>query len=394
LAIDVSKKSGDKKRSYIENERKLAKESGIEYAQEVIIINYDSIWREPFKKYLLNKYKADCVICDESHRIKSPGSKCSKMLNLLGRRTPNRFLVTGTPLSQSPLDIYAQYRFLCSDIFGTQYDTFKNTYSNQITIPHGGFTILDKKNPWKNLDELHEKMFSCAFYAEVDLDLPPTRDINMEFEMSAEAQKYYKELQKEGCLELRKGVLETGNVLTIVTRLQQLCSGYLPVEDEDGKKVWEEIDDCRQEAFRELIDSFPEDEPIVVFAKYRKDIKNIRRIVHEIGRKSSELSGVRDTMQNWVDGKTQVLVIQISSGAEGLNELVKSRYCIYYTLHHSNTLYQQSRKRLDRPGQTRSVTYYHLVAKMKKGKTIDEKILESIESKQDVIDMIMDEREI
>jgi SNF2 family DNA or RNA helicase len=360
--------------------------------QAAIIMNYDSVWREPFRSYLL-KNPPDCIICDESHRIKSPGSKVSKFLYLMGKKVKNRYILTGTPSAESPLDVYAQYRFLEPSIFGTNFANFKAEYTNQILIP-GGFTILDKKNPYKNLDKFRELMFSCAFMEEIDQDLPPVQDIVVEFDMSQKAQKYYKEMRKEGCLELKNGVVEANNVLAILTRLQQINSGYLPVVNDDGEVTITEIDNSRQEAFKELLEGIPENEPVVVFAKYKKDIKDARKIAKELGRKSSELSGSRDTMQRWVDGNTTVLVIQISSGAEGLNELVRAKYCIYYSLHHSLVLWRQSRKRLSRPGQTRPVIYYTLVAKMKQGVTVDEKILKSLENKQSYVDIVMNTREL
>lgn len=386
--LNTSKIEGTKRADWVRESRNLTKKTHPESTQEVLIINYESVWREPFKSFLLNKYNADCIICDESHKIKSASSKCSKMLQLLGKRTPNRFLMTGTPLSQSPLDIYAQYRFLAPEIFGTRFDVFKNTYSNQ--IPMGNFTVIDKKNPYKNLDAMHEKMFSCAFSQEVQLDLPETRNIQIDFDLSPETQKYYKEFKKEGVLELSNGTVTSENVLVTITRLQQLCSGYLPVEDDEGNVKYEAIDTARQEAFLELLEGFPENEPVVVFAKYRKDIRNIRRIVASIGRKSSEMSGTRDTTHNWLAGKSTVLVVQISSGSEGLNELVKARYGVYYTLTNSLGQYIQSKARLNRPGQTRPVTFYTLVAKMKKGKTIDEVVLEGLAANKNVIDYIME----
>lgn len=382
-AIDVSSMAGAKKVPAI-----LEHATQMKSASQVVVVNYDSVWREPLKKFLLKKYKADAVICDESHRIKTPGSKCSRMLNLLGRNTPERYLMTGTPIDQSPLDIYAQYRFLNSDIFGTRFNDFKHEYANW--IQRDGYQMLVKKDPYKNLDQLRDKMMSCAFMAEVDLDLPPTRDILVEFDMPAKSEKFYKQMQKDKIVELRSGECEAANVLTMITRLQQISSGYLPNEDGDV----EEIDTARKDTFRELLSGFPPDEPVIVFCKYRKDIYNARKAVHELGRKSSELSGKRDTMRNWINGKTSVLVIQISSGAEGLNELVKARYCVYYTMTHSKLLYEQSRKRLDRPGQTRSVTYYTLVSRMKKGRTIDQQILSSIQEGRNLVSKIMSSKQI
>lgn len=386
--LDVSNVAGKDKAGVIKENVAMD-----DFDQIVIVNNYDSIWREPFKSFILGNvggkkaFKLDCVICDESHRIKNPGSKTSKMLQILGRRVDNRFLMTGTPLAQSPLDIYAQYRFLQPEIFGTNFDVFKGRYANLIPM-QGGFSILNKKNPYKNKEELHDKMFSCAFQAEVVQNLPETMDITVEFDLSPAAQKHYKELRREGVLELKEGDVTAGNVLAVMTRLQQLCSGYLPVEDENGDKKIVDIDTSRREALRELLEDIPPDEPIVVFAKYRKDIKNIRKVVNELGRKSSELSGARDTMHNWEAGKTQVLVVQITAGAEGIN-LTRARYNIYYTPTHSLMQYLQSRKRSHRPGQTRGVVYYKLVSKMKKGTTIDENIYKALDNNQEIISEIM-----
>jgi SNF2 family DNA or RNA helicase len=356
--------------------------------QLVIVCNYDSVWREPFRKYLLNKLKIDAVICDESHRIKSPGSKVSKVLQLIGRRVRNRFIMSGTPLAQNPLDIYAQYRFLEPTIFGTNYGNFKDQYSNQIQVS-GGFKILDKNNPYKNLDDLHNKMFSCAYWSNVEQSLPETQTIDVEFDMNPASQKHYKELQKEGALELKEGLVMAGNVLAVIGKLQQLASGYLPVMDDDGNQKIVEVDPSRQETIKELLEDISPDEPVVVFAKYTKDIKNIRRIVHELGRKSSEVSGKRDTLHNWDAGKTTVLVVQISAGAEGI-DLTRARYCIYYSHTQSLGQYLQSRKRVHRPGQDRPVTYYRLVARMKSGKTIDQNILEALENNQSLVDAVME----
>ena len=386
--LNLSDIAGDKKVQAVNNLLNLPSKGGT----LTLVCNYDSIWREPFKTFLLKKFKAEAVICDESHRIKSPSSKCSRFLTQLGKLTPNRFLMTGTPLAQSPLDIYAQYRFLNPLIFGTNFGNFKQEYANWIQVP-AGFPMLDKKNPYKNLDKLQEKMFSCAFKTDSDIELPPTQDILPDFNLSTDAEKHYKELQKQGCMELGGGVVDGTCVLTLVTRLQQLTSGYLPIENEEGVKSFVEVDTGRQDTLSSMFEDLPPREPIVVFAKYRKDISNILEIVKQSGRKSSELSGKADTLKEWMAGKTDVLVVQISSGAEGI-DLTRSHYCVYYTMTHSLSQYLQSRKRVHRPGQDNPVIYYTLVARMKKGVTIDEKILEALWSNQEVINTIMYDREV
>src|SRR5690606_8984510 len=94
----------------------------------ILVTNYESVWRDPLGSWLLEA-GLDLVVLDESHRIKSPGSKVSLYCQRLGRAVPYRLCLTGTPAHNSPLDIYAQYRFLDPGIFGTNFKRFKERYA-------------------------------------------------------------------------------------------------------------------------------------------------------------------------------------------------------------------------------------------------------------------------
>lgn len=357
----------------------------------VVICNYEGVWREPLAKELLKKSTGiDCVICDESHRIKTPGSKVSRFLTRLSGVVPYRYLVTGTPAAESPMDIYAQYRFLDKNIFGTSFQRFKDRYQNldvQATL-RVGFPILDKTNPYKNLDELQEKMFSCAFLAESTVKLPKQLNIVTSYTIGKKTERLYKELRKEGVLICKQGYLEVSNVLTMSLREQQLVSGYVQIETETKDKKLIRVSEERVEVLQDLLEQFAKGEPIVIFAKYRKDLKNIRKLCQKLGRGYSEISGTENTQEDWDKGKTSIIGVQYSSGSESI-DLTRARYCIYYSLTTQLALYEQSKKRIHRPGQTRPVTYYHICAKMSKGKTIDEKILHALKTKQDVVEYLM-----
>ena len=384
----------DKKINKLEKELEMAKEDADDVTT-VIIVNYESVWRKPLDKVLLRKKKTaiDTVICDESHKIKAPASKCSRYLARIGKIVPHRYLVTGTPTSESPMDVYAQYRFLDPSIFGTNYTSFCDLYQNvDVRISSRvGYTVLDKKHPYKNLDDLKEKMFSCAFCVASSVKLPPTKSINVEFELEDRVSKLYKEMKDEGIVELNGGVLDITTILSMVLREQQLTSGYLPVEDEDGEVKIVNVSKARLNAFKELLNTFDKDEPIVVFARYKKDLKNIRKACKQLGISYSELSGDHDNLKEWKDGDTIVLGVQYTSGSESIN-LTRARICVFYSLHHSYALYKQARKRTHRPGQTRKCKYYTLIAKCKGITTIDEKMVEARRCKQDVVDYIMEGR--
>ena len=365
---------------------------GRKFGQKIVyIINYDSIWREPFRNYIKDKMRFDAIICDESHRLKSPGSKASRFMQILGKRCQHRYIATGTLLAQNPLDVYAQYRFLQPEVFGTSFDRFKSRYTKldvRMSMKTGR-EVLDKNEPYINLDELNEKIMSCAFSVDAQLDLPPTQDITLEFDLPSKVAKVYQELKKEGAIEMSGGNLEISNILSMSLRLQQLTSGFTQLEDEYGNRHTEVIDDSRQKALEELLLDLPENEPVVVFARFKQDIKNIRKACKNINRSCSEISGRMDEFEDWDSGKTAVLVVQIESGAEGL-DFTRAKYAVYYTLTHKLWVYQQSRERLHRPGQKHQVTYYFLQGKLRKQKSIDEDILESLNRNEDFIQKVLE----
>lgn len=367
--------------------------AAISHQKLVLIVNYDSIWRKPFSEWLI-KQKIDCVICDESHRIKTPSSKCSLYLSRLGRHAEYRYLMTGTPTTESPTDVYAQYRFLEPSIFGTRFNEFRDQYENVdvARTTYAGYRVLNAKQPYKNLDKLKEKMYSCAFYVTPNLNLPQQTFIDYEFSPSNKLVEIYKEVQKEGIYEDDENVLETNNALVKILRQQQILSGYIPMESQDfTQKVEKIIDSTRQEALQELLENIPKSEPIVVFAKFRYDFDQIESACNKLGYKYAEISGKRDDEKLWQDGKAHVLAVHYKSGSESIN-LTRARYCIYYSLSHSYGLYRQSLKRIHRPGQTRPVTYYNIVCKIPKIVTIDEQILTALKHKQDVAEYLLNNK--
>lgn len=368
---------------------------GINQETMILLVNYESIWRKPFEETLFRKSAGlEFIICDESHHIKTPSSKCSMCLRRLGSIVPHRFLVTGTPLAENPMDIYAQYRFLDPSIFGTSFSDFKAMYQNidPILTAKVGYTVLDKKQPYKNLDDLAHKMYSCAFSIKSSVKLPGRRNIIRSYTLSTKAQKVYRDLDKEGLYLNKKGATEIKAVISKVLRLQQVCCGFIPVEDPEGDKTVISIDHDRAELLEEMLSEFSPREPVVIFATFRHDFDEIRSVCERLGRRYTEVSGVEDTMDRWIQGKADVIAVQYRSGSESI-DLTRARYLIYYSLNISLALFSQSKKRIHRPGQTRPVTYYYIIADLPacRGKPIpskDRQILRALKLKKDVIEYI------
>lgn len=383
----LSELSGEEKASLLRQYKKPSREE----ETTVFICNYDSVWREPIRKMWFHKALAlDCVICDESHKIKSPGSKCSAFLSQLGKAVPCGYAMTGTPMAERPEDVYAQYRFIDRSIFGTNYAVFQERYINIDMAASAGknYIIKDKRNPYKNLEELREKMFSCAFSMPPTIKLPDTDSMTVELPMPSKVSALYRELREEGATEQENGFLTIDNILAQSVRLQQITSGYLALEDDDGNKWLERISTYRRTALLKYLRGLPESEPVVVFAKFRKDLLSIRKVAERMGCGYSEVSGSENTLSEWKRGATRILGVQYGSGAEGIN-LTRAHICVFYSLEASLAKYEQAIARIHRPGQKKPCLYVHFVATAHSIHTVDQKIMDCWKSKKNYIDLIM-----
>ena len=287
------------------------------------------------------------------------------------------------------MDVYAQYRFLDSSIFGTSFSDFKDKYQNvdiQKTAKVG-YTVLQKEHPYKNLDNLKEKMYSCAFTIKSSVNLPKRLNIIRPYVLSKQCQKVYHDLEKDGIYLHEDSAAEIRNALTKTLKLQQVCSGFVPVEDPEGQKDVVTIDHERADVLEGILSELAPNEPVVVFATFRHDFDEIRSVCKNLHRRYTEVSGVEDTMDRWVKGKADVIAVQYRTGSESI-DLTRARYCIYYSLNVSLALYLQSKKRIHRPGQTQPVVYYHIIADLPHGQSKDRQILAALKAKQDVIEYI------
>ena len=384
LMVDLT---GGQKAALLKTFRKPVEGEGV----TVFICNYDSVWREPVRRvWFYKKLALDCVICDESHKIKSPGGKASAFLAQLGKLVQHRYAMTGTPMAERPEDVYAQYRFIDRNIFGTNYDEFEAHYVNIDLRASAGknYTVKDKKNPYKNLDELREKMFSCAFSMPPTIKLPKTNSMPVEIPMPKSLWELYQEVEAEGATELGEGYLTIDNILAESVRLQQITSGYLALEDDEGSRWLERVSTYRRTALLKFLRGIPPTEPIVVFAKFKKDLYAVRKVAERLQETYSEVSGAENSLAQWKRGETRILGVQYGAGAEGIN-LTRSHICIFYSLEQSLAKYEQALKRIHRPGQKKPCLYYNFIAVAPEGMTVDQKILYSLDKKKNYVDLVM-----
>ncbi len=341
------------------------------------VTNYEIVWRKPLADVILD-YDFDCVIADEVHRLKKPGGKASLFMSRLGGRVPYRLGLSGTPMPNSPLDIYAIYRFLDPGVFGTNYEGFESRYA--IKGGYEGKQVVG----YRNLDELHRRVYDIAFRvksADV-LDLPEPIFETYTLQLSRKANDIYRQMEKESIITFKESEsLIADNVLTQLLRLQQITSGHLP--DGDELRV---VDTEKANLLKDILEDIDIREPIVIFARFRHDLQQIREVSESQGRRCAELSGQADQLEDWKKGDYDVMAVQIQAGGEG-EDFTRARYAIYYSLGFSLKDYEQSRFRVLRPGQTRTPVFIHLVAE----NTVDEKVMKALQDKKQVIESVLDE---
>ena len=349
----------------------------------VVVLNYEAAWREPMDDFLLT-HKWECVVLDESHRIKSPGGKSSKFCSRLGDTIPFRMCLTGTPMPHSPLDIYAQYRFLDKGIFGTSFTNFRARYALM-----GGYGNHEVKG-YQNEQELHDKMYQIAFRVKAEdvQDLPEAIDIVRTCKLSASARAIYRDLEREFVAEVGSGAVTVTNALTKLLRLQQITSGFITLDRSDEnpreKAVTREIDTSKAELLLDILEDLKPDEPVAIFCRFHPDLDTVHEVGKSLGRETLELSGRVNQLAAWQEGKAPILAVQIQSGGVGI-DLTRTCYEIFYSIGYSLGEYLQARKRAHRPGQTRSTKFLHLIVE----DTKDQAVYDALANREDVVESIL-----
>ena len=352
---------------------------------QMVIVNYEAVWRKPLGDVLYKAAKdglLDMVVLDESHRAKSAGSKVSKYLAMLGKAVPYRLCLSGTPMANSPLDVYGQYRFLDRSIFGTNHERFLQQYA-VMGGPDRNFIV-----GFKNQQDLMERFRSIAYTCRIEdvadrAKLPAQLpDVTLPVKLPARDMRALRDLNREFVAECGDGFVTASNVLVRMLRMQQICAGFCEVESGPaGLSGVTDLNHAKADALADLLQDV--DGQVVVFGVFTNDMDEIREASRKSGRPSFELSGRANELEPWRRSEGGVLAVQIQAGAEGV-DMTCSSTAIYFSLPHSLALYNQSRARIYRPGQERPTRFIHIVAEG----TVDEGMLTSLEGKRDVIEAI------
>lgn len=356
---------------------------------ELLVVNYDSVWRRPLGDLLCraaDRGALDMVVLDESHRAKAAGSKVSKYLAMLGRRVRYRLCLSGTPMANSPLDVYGQYRFLDRSIFGTNHERFLQQYA-VMGGPDRNF-IVGYKNQQDLMARFRSIAYTCSLEDVADRAKLPDAlpDQVLPVGLPARDMRALRDLQRDFVAECGGGFATASNVLVRLLRMQQITSGFCEVQPGPGEAgELRELNSAKYDAALDWARDLPPGERLVVFCTFTHDLDMSRRLSEALRRPFFELSGREHRADDWGASEGGLLAVQIQAGAEGVDLTASSR-ALYWSLPHSLALYEQSRARIRRPGQSRPAQFVHLVAEG----TVDGGVYASLRAKRDVIDAVRD----
>jgi len=354
---------------------------------KILVMNIEAMSTDKGTKVaemFLKKNPVNIMIVDESTTIKNRTAARTKAVIRVGRTFARyRRLLTGSPVTKNPMDLYSQCMFLDDKALGfASYFSFQNRYAHVVrrTMGHRSFQEIVG---YQRLDELSKKLskFSSRILKEECLDLPPKTYMRRDVALTPEQDSAYLQMKKLALAQLSSGELATtASVLTQIMRLQQICCGFLT--DDDGKQHL--LPNNRLSELLDVIDEI--DGKAIIWATWTSDLLRITEALRKRYGPESAATYYGETPQDQRQATIQrfqdpnnplrIFVAQPKTGGYGIT-LTAANTVIYYSNSYDLEIRLQSEDRAHRIGQTGTVNYVDLVSPG----TIDEKILKALREK-------------
>ena len=365
----------------------------IETALHILVMNVEALSTDKGVKFatkFINSHKAMMAI-DESTTIKTPTAKRTKNIIGIGLNAKYKRIMTGSPITKNPLDLYKQCEFLDPWLLDfSSYYAFRNRYAEMKTMHvHGrSIQVVDK---FQNLGELSDtvKQFSYRVLKEDCLDLPPKVFIKRHVTLTPEQKKVYEQMKKAAIAVLNGKVTTTMTVLTQLMRLHQITCGYVAADDGTTQQV-------ESNRLNELMSVLEDtDGKVIIWANYQMSVSEIMQaltkkygansFVHYYGLTPQE--DRQDYIRKFQnDPECRFIIGTPQTGGYGIT-LTQANTVIYYSNGYDLEKRLQSEDRAHRIGQKKTVTYIDLIAE----DTIDEKIVEALRKKINIASEVMGE---
>ena len=365
----------------------------IDSALHILVMNVEALSTEKGVKFatkFINSHKAMMAI-DESTTIKTPTARRTKNIIKIGLNAKYKRIMTGSPITKNPLDLYTQCEFLDPWLLDfSSYYAFRNRYAEMKTMHvHGrSIQVIDK---FQNLGELSDtvKEFSYRVLKEDCLDLPPKNFIKRHITLTPDQKKVYEQMKKAAIAVLNGKVTTTMTVLTQLMRLHQITCGYVTADDGTTQQV-------ESNRLNELMSILEETEgKVIIWANYQLSVGEIIQKIIKVYGKDSYVHyyGLtpQEDRQYFIrkfqnDPKCRFIIGTPQTGGYGIT-LTQANTVIYYSNGYDLEKRLQSEDRAHRIGQKKTVTYIDLICE----DTVDEKIVKALRNKINIASEVMGE---
>lgn len=356
------------------------------------VINYDKARITHYLQQLRGYCKTapTLLVCDEAHKLKNPQSKQSKAAYVLSKLCVGALVLTGTPIAKNPLDLFGEMRVVDDTILGSSWGIFKKTYA--MWGGYGGYQLIKLVN----MKGLRARVDPHIFIALKDdcLDLPKRTHEVVPVDLR-KGRRVYEQMARDSVVEFEgRQVSEAPIVLTRLLRLSQCTGGYLRTDDGSYQRVGHE----KEETFDRLVGEMAEQErrKIVVFVRFLNELRDCAHVCAKHGYKVLPFYGSvnantrtqRIAKFEETDEPT-VFVAQIQAGSLGIS-LTAAPEAIFYSHTYDYAEFAQACDRLHRIGQSKPVTYYHLITR----DTVDEAVWLALKTKRKIAELVLQRPEL
>jgi SNF2 family DNA or RNA helicase len=336
----------------------------------------------------IRRWGPDGIVCDESQYIAHHTSQRSRSMHRLGDLIDsNKIIMSGTPISKSPLNIYSQYRFLDKTIFGTRWADFREKYA--IMGGYMGYEVKGIRKP----KLLAKKIKTLAVRAKKEKEakhLPEKTFIPVPFELSERVRRIYNKMAKDAVVQFKSGKISTAEIGVVkLMRFQQITGGFL--KDEDGNYI--NIGDDKLRILDDLLETL-EGNKVVIFARFKREIRDIKNLCKRKGLKSLVIKGGvsgkkrEERIKNFREKSDyKAIIFQVASGTAV--DLTVTNIAIFYSMDYSPEHFIQCQDRIHRNNQKYPCMYYILMAR----NTVDYAIYNTVKSNIHISELILDKYE-
>ena len=359
----------------------------------ILLMNIEALSGSVGIKYVtqfLHKNRTLLAI-DESTTIKTPTASRTKNAIKISKLAKVRRIMTGSPVTKNPLDVYAQLEFLSPNITRQNYWAFKSRYAVMVRR-NFGTRSTNLVVGFQRLPELNTiiDQYSYRVLKEDCLDPPEKIYTTRTISLTTEQVKAYEEMRRFNITEMDGKTMTSLSTLAALIRLHQITCGHITFDDGTTKEI-------KSNRMNELLNILDEvDGKVIIWANYRFDIKNIQQTLSEKFGSDSVATYYGDTkdkdrqdiVEKFQDKNSSLkyFVGNPSTGGYGLT-LTAAHTVVYYSNSYDLEKRMQSEDRAHRIGQVNKVTYVDMIAEG----TVDEKIVRSLRSKIDIASEVMGE---